>query len=68
MRAQANDLMSSLDRDAPLPYSALCGMLRHARDRVNPGSPPVRPHTNVSPLTLVEVLSSENCVANMLQT
>lgn len=27
MRAQANDLMSSLDRDLPLPYTVLCGML-----------------------------------------
>ena len=26
-RAQANDLMSSLDRDAPFPYVALCGLL-----------------------------------------
>lgn len=27
MRAQANDLMSSLDRDAPFPYANLCGIL-----------------------------------------
>lgn len=27
MRAQANDLMSSLDRDSPFPYVALCGLL-----------------------------------------
>ena len=27
MRGQANDLMSSLDRDNPIPYSALCGIL-----------------------------------------
>ena len=27
MRAQANDLMSSLDRDAPFPYVTLCGTL-----------------------------------------
>ena len=27
MRAQANDLMSSLDRDKPFPYVALCGLL-----------------------------------------
>lgn len=27
MRAQANDLMSSLDRDQPFPYVALCGLL-----------------------------------------
>eukprot|EP00947_MAST-08B_sp_MAST-8B-sp1_P003693 g3693.t1 len=26
-RAQANDLMSSLDRDAPFPYTHLCGLL-----------------------------------------
>lgn len=27
MRAQANDLMSSLDRDPPFPYANLCGIL-----------------------------------------
>lgn len=27
MRAQANDLMSSLDRDTPVPYVIVCGML-----------------------------------------
>ena len=27
MRASANDLMSSLDRDKPFPYAALCGVL-----------------------------------------
>jgi len=27
MRAKANDMMSSLDRDAPYPYVALCGLL-----------------------------------------
>lgn len=27
MRAMANDLMSSLDRDKPFPYTALCGVL-----------------------------------------
>lgn len=27
MRAQANDLMSSLDRDKPYPYVAICGLL-----------------------------------------
>ena len=27
MRAQANDLMSSLDRDRPYSYTALCGVL-----------------------------------------
>lgn len=27
MRAQANDLMSSLDRDKPFPYVAICGLL-----------------------------------------
>lgn len=27
MRALANDLMSSLDRDKPFPYSAICGVL-----------------------------------------
>ena len=27
MRAQANDLMSSLDRDKPFPYVAICGVL-----------------------------------------
>ena len=27
MRAQANDLMSSLDRDKPFPYVAICGFL-----------------------------------------
>lgn len=27
MRAMANDLMSSLDRDKPFPYTALCGLL-----------------------------------------
>ena len=27
MRARANDMMSSLDRDQPFPYTALCGAL-----------------------------------------
>lgn len=27
IRAQANDLMSSLDRDKPIPYVAMCGLL-----------------------------------------
>ena len=27
MRSKANDMMSSLDRDAPYPYIALCGLL-----------------------------------------
>lgn len=27
MRAQANDLMSTLDRDKPIPYVSLCGLL-----------------------------------------
>ena len=29
MRGQANDLMSSLDRDKPYPYASLCGTLVH---------------------------------------